>query len=172
MSDDTPTLSSVVGSMAFQIEHRFGAGDVANLRRASGAWSPAFWRLLFECVPEKWRTTSSQESRWATVAAMLATCVGLHVPQSRAGQALAEAGWSELRLVRLLEARGDQLEPMIRQVAQYLASKQQRCNFTDIAALVIYQDDAKPAAEDARMAVARNYYRALLKKPTNQGENQ
>lgn len=170
MSSDEYRLSSAVGSMAHRIDNTLGNGDVAALRRAaSGAYAPAFWRLIIELVPESRRSGPVMEQRWACVTSLLATCAGLHDPKVRAGRALAESNWSETRLVRLLEAREEQLESAIRQVGHYLASKQHRANLAELAALLVHQDG--DAADSCRLAVARSYYQSEFQQASKKGED-
>lgn len=152
-------FEGAVGRMTHRIANELSNGDVAALRRASsGVFSGAFWRLLLEEIPEDRRRTPADESRWGTAIGLLALCRGLHNPKTRAGAALAEGGWSETRLVRLLEARDEQLDAGLRQVGHYLTSKQLNANLADLAKLAIYQSGDH--AERVRLDIARAYYKA------------
>lgn len=164
---DRVTRAQVIGKLAHAIEHQLPTGDVAELRRISPdqPYTPALWKLLLSYVPESWVAGADRdckEARWAAVLMGMAFTAGLHQPGLPLGQALANAGWSELRFVRLLRERGDALTGEVRRVAQYLASKSQSANWADVAALVLDQEG--DWAEKNRRRIARSYYRALYKK--------
>jgi hypothetical protein len=72
------------------------------------------------------------------------------------GRALAEANVSELRFLRLLEARGPQLADTLRTVVHHLVSRAQRFRIEDVAALVLFGDRE---GADAGRRIARDFYR-------------
>jgi len=158
------TRRSVVGKVAHAIEHQLGPGDVAALRRLSPGdpAAPALWKLLLTCVPQSWAAgpdRDEKERRWAALFTGMAHAAGLHDPAVPMGRALAEAGWSELRFVRLLRDRDEGLAERVRRLAQYLASKSQRADWTGVANLLLDQDGEW--AERHRRDLARDYYRTL-----------
>src|SRR5690606_24125613 len=114
-----PTLRSIVGSLAGAIDNDLSNVELAELRRISPQqpYSSTLWKLLLAYVPES-RTSGPEqdlrERRWATLLMGLTHCKGLHAPKIPLGQALAEVGWSELRFVRLMQARGEGLELELR----------------------------------------------------------
>jgi CRISPR system Cascade subunit CasB len=134
-------------------------GDLAELRRIKPdePYTPALWRILLNYVPNDDQLSAERERRWAILLMAMATCAGLHDPSTDFGAALADAGWSELRFVRLLEARGDNLDKQLRRVAQYLASKDQQANWADAAWLLFVQQGDH--ASTTRQRIARSYYR-------------
>jgi CRISPR system Cascade subunit CasB len=149
-------------------EGRLPSGDRAALRRIApdAPVTPALWKVLYdlniaepdyEHVTEEAQT--AYERNWGLLLMGLSYCAGLHDYDVPLGKALARAGWSETRFVRLLEADADTLPTLIRRMAQYLASKQQRADWTDVAYLLFTRDGDK--AETTRLHIARNYYRTL-----------
>ena len=120
-----------VGKIAVMMEQKgvLSSGEKAELRRISPdePFTPALWRLLLILNLDKspWHKQQVWERRWATLMMGMAHCAGLHDYQTSFGEALAEAGWSELRFVKLMRARGEILEKYLRRVAQFLSSKQQ-----------------------------------------------
>ena len=160
---DEPTLSEVVGRIAARLEG-LSTGEQAELRRISPdePYSPTLWRVLLECVPEYWteRTDDDEqariERRWATLLMAMAMNVGGHTYSHTLGEALAEHGWSEVRFVRLMRADGDTLVKQVRRLAQWMASKELNCDWTDVARLLLNQ--AGEWAEKHRRDIARDYY--------------
>jgi CRISPR system Cascade subunit CasB len=166
-------LTSTVHSIARflnrdEYEGGISTGDLAELRRINPEkpYTPALWKILFHHVPDHDQLSPSRERRWAILLQAMATCVGLHEPSIDFGAALAEAGWSELRFVRLMEARGDSLDKQLRRLAKYLASKNQEANWADAAWLLFVQEGQH--AKNTRQLIARSYYR---RKYVNENEN-
>ncbi|AWV88250.1 type I-E CRISPR-associated protein Cse2/CasB [Bradymonas sediminis] len=169
--DGEKTLRSVLGAIAAAFERNaqgqrggLSNGDMAELRRISPdkPYTPALWRILLDFVPDGWVAgpdRDQKERQWATLLMAMAICAGQHDPYKRLGSALAEAGWSELRFVRLLRARDARLEAEVRRLSQYLSSKGTPANFGDLAQLLFHQDGE--LAENRRRQIARSYYRAL-----------
>jgi CRISPR type I-E-associated protein CasB/Cse2 len=139
-----------------------GPGPRAELRRLApdGAGGPAYWRVLVELLPEAESRNASEAGRaleernWATLMALAVH--GIDLPALELGAALAQAGFSPLRLARLLEAEGPTLEHELRQAVRFLASKGLGTRLRDLAALVF----ANPNLEIARRNVARSFYRS------------
>lgn len=158
-------LRSVVGRVARIISgDGLSTGDVAELRRISPErpYTPALWKLLLACVPPPWTAGPDQdekERRWAALFMGMAMTQGLHTPEVPLGAALARAGWSELRFVRLMRERGDALTAQVRRMASYLGSKSQPADWTEVAHLLLDQEGVW--AERHRMRIARSYYSTL-----------
>ncbi len=160
------TLST--GDIAVRIARavaRLDPGPAAALRRGplAGAGAAAFWKLMADHdIPAK-RTEA-----WATVvhATAILTPVGRAVGDDTAasahdaslsmGGALYGAGLSELRLARLLGAkgrvRGDQLVRLCRRLAR--DAEHRRFDVGTLARFVVRGD------EDTDRRIARDYYRA------------
>lgn len=148
----------------------FSTGELAELRRIDPEqpYTPALWRTLVGYEIDQgwgdgeWR--EALEERWAALLMGMAHTVGLHDYSTPLGAALAEAGWSETRFVRLMDSRGTRLIEEIRRVAQYLSSKSQPADWAQVADLVLDQD--ADWAERQRRDIARDYYRRLNKLET------
>ena len=160
------TIHSVVGKIAYAMENHLSNRDLAQLRRASPAepYTPALWKVLLTYVPPSWTGGSKQDEKerlWAHLLQGMAMTAGLHSQGTPLGWALAQAGWSELRFVRLMQARGDGLAKEIRRLASFLSSKSQTADWLDIAQLLFNQEGER--AERHRRHIARNYYQALYR---------
>jgi len=142
--DDAIEPRQAVGRAAAMLHPETGSlpnGDRAALRRIDPDTpvTPTLWKVLFDLDQDEspdWIRQTKWEQRWATLLMGMAHCAGLHDYEVPLGQALAEAGWSETRFVRLLEAEEDTLPVLIRRMAQYLASKQQPANWDDVRQLL------------------------------------
>ena len=166
-TDTAPDLGTTIGKIASYIgrdeysEAGISTGDLAELRRINPdePYTPALWKILLQFVPNHDHLSARQEQRWAILLMAMGNCAGLHDYATSFGKALAQAGWSELRFVRLMEARGDNLTKELRRLSQYLASKDQRANWADAAYLLFSQDG--DSAQTIRQNIARDYYKQL-----------
>lgn len=157
-------LSSLVGRLAHAIDRELSPGDVAALRRfdADDPGGPAFWKLAATVLPDavgEGPGAEELERRWAAIACGMALTSGQHAPGRAAGEALADAGFAELRFVRLLRAHGDPLLHALRTTARFLASKAIPLDWRDLAALVL--SDGRSDEERVRRRIARSYYGQL-----------
>ncbi len=158
------SVRSVIGKIAYAMEHYLSNGDLAQLRRTSAAnpYTPALWKVLLTHVPPSWTAGPKQDEKerfWATLLQGMAMTAGLHDPHTPLGRALVQAGWSELRFVRLMQARGDGLVKEVRRLASFLASKSQMADWSDVAQLLLNQEGEW--AEHHRRRIARKYYQEL-----------
>jgi len=160
-------LGRAVGAIARRLDPQSGAlsrGESAELRRISPGkpFTPTLWRILYEldrADAPGWINQAEWERRWATLLMCMAYCPGLHDYHVPLGSGLAKAGWSELRFARLLRAEREGLEIGLRRMAQYLSSKTQPVDWTDVARLLFYQKG--DTGEDIRLSIARTYYRTV-----------
>ena len=161
------SLGSVVGRLAHALQAELPPGVVADLRRLSPGdpASPAFFKIAAGYLePAGWLSgdgprRDQSERRWGALLCGMAHTVGLHQPGARLGRALAEAGYSELRLVRLLQSRGAGLLDTVRLTARFLAAKGQAVDWSELARLVL--SDGQQHAESVRRGVSRDYFRNL-----------
>ncbi len=155
---------TLVARLAAAVDEQLSPGDLADLRRLrpEDPSSPAFWKLcvahLSTVLPPDGEHREEAERRWAAVLGVLAHLRGLHRPDRPLGRALAEAGLSELRLLRLLRARGQALYDVVRGVVHYLAQKAEPADLGQLADLVLDQDGDR--AESIRRRIARDFYAA------------
>ncbi len=165
------TLRQVIGGLMAALDRDLSPGGVAALRRLSPGdpGGTAFWRVvagyLEGQLPPGGEARDLAEQRWASILCGMATTAGLNRFGRSAGEALADAGVSEQRFDRLLRATGARLHDELRTVARFVASKGEELDWTDLARLVL--TDGTEAAELARRALARTYYRTLHRLETN-----
>jgi len=172
-SEDTDlNIGQVVGKIASLMKEKgaLSSGDLAELRRISPdqPFTPALWRLLlmFDLHESPgWISQEQWERRWATLLMVMAHNIGLQNYSISFGQALVNAGWSELRFVQLMKSKGETLEKHLRRVAQFLASKNQEADWSGAARLLFTQSGE--VGEKIRLSISRNYYSALYKKENN-----
>lgn len=157
-----PTIAELVNRADFALQKTLSNGDIARLRRLKPGQvaGSVLWRLIpEEALPSGEPALVEAELRWSAVLSAMALAKGLHARGRRPGVALAEAGLSELRLSRLLEARGERLLGEIRSLGRLLNAKAVTVDWSDVAWLVFGQDSDRH--ESSRRNVARDYYRTL-----------
>jgi len=161
---------------------RLAPGPLAQLRRGAlrGAGAPAFWSLA-----ERHRLPSEGErrDRWAAVMQGMAIMtprgdarrtgakVSTHDSGAPLGWQLAagedgRAAFSELRLLRLLNATGEARRDLALRACRMLASRDMRCDWRQFARLILYDD----AAETARR-VAYDYFAEVDAKRPREADN-
>ncbi len=144
--------------------YRADPGEIAALRRAgAGTSSPVFWRVLMADVPEELRKGHAGESLWAGLFTAFAVLAPLGSGRGEAlGKALAETGYSELRLVRLLRADSAAMAGELATAARWLVAKGRAADWRDFAEFALSRldlgaDSDHPAARH----IARTYFRAV-----------
>lgn len=155
LPDTIGRLASLLGSP------HFPAGDRASLRR----WSPgqpvplAFYRLWlrhFEDDPPH----ESRIGTWMGIVWGIATLgPDSHSASRPLGQALADAGFSEERLERLLSAPDEIRIDMFISAVRYLAAKDAQFDWTEAATFLLTTDAGKRELINRR--IAQQYYRHL-----------
>lgn len=171
-------LRSVVGKLATKMSREleqggFGRGELAELRRLDAdqgvsSSTLTFWRIVVgELEPHGLigETARAETLRpWIVILRAMAELAGLHRPGIRLGEALQQAGVSEMRLVRLLRAEGPDLGEQIRPLTHQLRSAGIGVDVRDLAELVL--SDATGArgrdtwSETARRRIASAYFRS------------
>lgn len=164
----TPPKASSLASTVGRLAHAIGAdhypnGDRAALRR----WAPgqplplAFYRLWLRQMNEELPAEAATQA-WMLVAWSLATLgAEAHPPERTWGQALAESGFAEGRLERLLSAPADVRPDLFMAAVRFLAAKGERFDLTEAARFLITSDADKREAVHRRIAQA--FYRHLPK---------
>ena len=135
----------------------FPPGDRAKLRRLSASAPPsvAFLRFAFAHLPEGWER---RQELWQTLVAGVALMYPQQHDASRPlGRALAEAGYAEARLERLLAAQDDTRRTLLLRAIRFLRAKNMGCRFSDFAHLLGLGDNPEAASQ----RIARDYFRAL-----------
>lgn len=155
-------LAGAIGRLDHWLSQKHRRGDVAEIRRLNteSPDRPAFWKAISACLPDDRALSEDEERRWARVLAGMARMApGGHDPHARLGVTLCEAGWSELRLSKLLSAPGESASILIRRLASFLAAREMRVNWIELAALLLATHPDK--VESIRRRVASDYYRTL-----------
>lgn len=132
-------------------------GDLASLRRLDPERpdAAAFFRIVVTVAPE---AGPDSMRRYARLVQILALNPDALKP-GRLGNALAAADVSEGRVLKLLAARGPALARQLHLIARRLANAG-ALPYRQLATLVLESDDS-PRAEDVRLSIARDYWRAL-----------
>ncbi len=158
---------TLVNRAAHAVDRTLSPGDVAALRHldpdnpAALAFFKVAAQLLEGALAEDEPARTEDELRWATILSALAVAKGLHWPGRPLGVALASAGFSELRLTRLLRARGDQVFPAVRGAAQFLAAKAEPFDALHLALLVL--SEGRSDEEKVRRDIARSFFKPMPK---------
>ena len=137
-------------------------GTLAALRRAnSSSPPPAFYRVAVAVLDEhlaRFADSGPQrddiESRWTVIVSAMANAQGF-LAAVPLGEALAKAGVTEMRFLRLLEANTAQLPELVRNVVHQLVQKGQPFDPNDLADLVLAVDEDR----SPRRKLARSFYR-------------
>lgn len=140
----------------------FPTGDRAALRRMSpGQPLPmAFYRFALRHLPENWETRLAD---WVTlVAGMAIMYPSIHRPDQGLGAALAEAGYAEARLERLLASEGDTRRSLLLRAARFAGAKGIAFNWADGARLLLTSDAEK--REELHRRIARDFYISQTRK--------
>lgn len=150
-------------ALARQVQH-LGTGPLARLRRLdpqrADTWPTDFWKLFsahIEPLLGEEATTELVQRRWATI---LGAFAQVDPGGPHPGTALAQVGYSELRLNRLLSARDDRLLDEFRAAARFLAAKKMPVDVGQLARLVLYDPDSS-AGDGVRRHLAGAYFRTL-----------
>lgn len=157
MSDDTDERqeSGAVAKTALSIAATLAGsdpGEKAQARRMDQDGAPLFWRLA-----ARLEIRPADESNWLRFTRMVALLTpatqrgSIHDKDRPLGAALAEAGVSELRLARLLAARGDARLEALERAIRALSRANPKLNVVDLAWAVL---------KDNPRNLARDYYRS------------
>ncbi len=151
---------------------RIGTGVAARLRRMDPqAPETVFWSVLADAVPPELKTTTLAEAGWMIVLNGMATMSpDPHVGGIQLGRILAETGYSEMRLTRLLRAGSrEDLAREIGVACRWLRAKGRAVDWIGLAAFVFTQLGVRlPGMRQVGPdAVARGYFDtiAMLAKP-------
>ena len=157
LASPTGRLAGVIGAP------HYPAADRAALRR----WVPgqsvplAFYRLWLRHIGED-LPSETQTEAWMTLAWGLATMgAGAHRPGRPLGEALAEAGYSEARLERLLAAPDALRGYLFMSAVRFLAAKNDAFDWLEAATFLLASDANK--RERVHRRIAQAYFRYLPK---------
>lgn len=156
-----PSLYQRIGRLAAVLaaEH-FPNSDRAALKRMTpGATPPlAFYRLWLRHLADE-LPSLEQTPAWMVIAAGLAAAPPqAHRPGRGFGQALAESGWHEARLERLLAADADgQQTKLAADALRFLAACGEAFDWSELGRLLLARSD--DASDAIHRRIATDYYR-------------
>ncbi len=152
------SLESTIGHVAGVIgSEGFPTGERAALRRISPSHPPplAFYRFALRHLGEGWETRLAD---WMTLVAGIALMSpNAHRPDRGLGRALAESGYAEARLERLLASEGSTRRTLLLRTARFLAAKGGPCNWSEVAQLLLSREPEK--RERINRRIAQDYFR-------------
>ena len=160
----------------------FPRGDLAALRRMTPGdpAAAAYWRLMAE---GDLLGSPVVEGKWALVLQGIALMTptanrgggerSAHAQGVPVGSALFLGGdptrnsalYSEMRLNRLLSARGPVLHALLARMFRMLASEGVSFDWGEMARFILNEGYDEERAEQARRRIARAYYRAERRRP-------
>ena len=152
------TIPKLAGQVA-----RLAPGPAAALRRGRIAevGNPAFWQLMAEHAPD---AIGDRLRRWAVIMQAIAILTpkgralekrSAHDASNPMGAALFEAGISELRLARLLSARGEMRRDLVIRSCRRMSAKGAiQFDLRTLGTLILSDED------NAARWIARTYYSA------------
>lgn len=154
------SLAATVGRLAGVIGHpHYPTGDRAALKR----WAPgqplplAFYRLWLRHIEDD-LPTETQAPAWMALAWGMATLGAASLRMERPlGRALAESGFAEARLERLLGAPDDLRVELFMSAVRFLAAKNESFNWLDAATFLLTTD--AQARERVCRRIALAFYR-------------
>lgn len=162
MSTPAPT-ENLQGRVASLMRQFVRPDFPGSARAAFKRWAPgqppplAYYRLLLQ-QPGDELPASTQTEAWMLLAWALSQGIE-HQAERSLGRALAEAGYAEARLERLLAAAPELLPELAAAMLRFLAAKAQACNLHELARLLLTRDD--PAREVLHRRLAIDFFRHL-----------
>ena len=143
-------------------------GDKASLRRMNPASpnSAVFWKLM----SQRGISRNADVRKWGLIMhgmALMSHAAGqAHNARIRVGRALYEGDgsrppfYSEDRLSTLFAARGTALQSILARLFRMLASQRCAFNWREMAWFILNEGSDEQRADEARIEIARAYYRA------------
>lgn len=151
------SLASHIGHIASVIgSDRFPTGERATLRRMNPGQPPplTFYRFALRHLPDRWERSLPE---WVTLVAGIALMSPhAHRLDHGLGRALAEAGYAEARLERLLAADGDTRRTLLLRATRFVAARASPFNWVDAAQLLLVQEEEQ--RERLHRRIARDFY--------------
>ena len=165
LGESPPVLAQAIAYLAGVIDSDdFPPGERASLRRWAPGEPPSlgFYRFAFRHLPDNWERRGEEWMTFLTCLALM--CPRPHRPDVPLGTALAQTGYAESRLERLLATEGRALHILLLRAARFLRAKNAGCNCIDIADLL----GIRSSAAKSRLRIARSYYHEIRTTSTPQ----
>ena len=155
--DSGQGLGAVLARVAAEVgRDTFPTGTRAALRRMRPEHPPplAFYRFASDLLPGNWEAMLSE---WVTLVAGVALMSpGAHQRSAAMGAVLAQEGYAEARLERLLSAQGATLRTLALRCARFLASRGSPFDWMDMAWLLLARDPKR--RERINRKIAKDFY--------------
>lgn len=163
VSDPRLDLASRIGRLAAVLSaDSYPGSDRAALKRHAPGQPPplAFYRLWLRHMQSD-PPNEDAAGAWALLSWGLASCgPEAHRPDKSLGQALAECGYSEARVERLLAASDDDMRlALVAGLVRFVAAKGAAFDWTHLAQLLLTRDAS--LRERIHVRIASDYYRHL-----------
>jgi len=160
----------LAGAIDRLAEHAATA-DLAALRRLDPdrPRAGAFFRLMALAPSDPLAGAGDRFARWGLVVWMLAQTPGRRADRPL-GAALAEADFSEVRMNRLLAARGDGFRAQLRRAVRFLAQRSGGVPYRELGELILCEGHRETRAERLRLRIARDYWRSEGARETDRTE--
>ncbi len=159
------SLEEKIRALAARMSRRteeggLGTGEMAELRRwrYGGEVHPTAWRLLARYAHNAQGVMGmASENRWlAVLAGMAHMSPQPHRSGANPGRVLAEAGYSETRLHKLLNSQDEAFLDAVDRTCRFLRAKGAAVDWTRFAPFILTLDPDK--AEIHRRTLARDYF--------------
>ena len=160
-SPSAPVGRSTLATIARHLARDdYPPGDLAQLRRLDPERPDgrAFWQLVAHHAPAALDDERAARALAICLRGMAIMREFLAGEPRRLGTALAEAGVTELRVLRLLRADADRLAEELRQLARLLASKGEAGRFDWGEAYDLVRSAGTEREAEVRRRIARDYY--------------
>jgi len=118
----------------------------------------AYFRFALRYLPSSWE---QQLDDWIAITAGIALMSPqAHDPERKMGRALAEVGFSEERLERLLSSDGEVRRLLLLRAARFLAAKSKAMNWVEGAQLLLTPKGER--RESLHRRIAKDFYDVLV----------
>ncbi len=162
-----PTLGTAIDRLSYRLTDKdVSLGELADLRHlARGEKNQAFWRVLTREVPDKFSSGKDRENIWAALFAAYALLAPLGNGRGiSVGSALADTGYSEPRLLRLLRADKKQILDELVTAARWLAAHGSTADWLEFARFALSRLDENAGSEHyTARKIAHDYFTVIAR---------
>jgi hypothetical protein len=144
--------------------------------RARSASETAGLRVLVEAGAPVETMSPAETKSWIWLTHCMSLMSATHrnphsaANEARPGFVLQRIGYSEKRLGRLLDAQGEMFQTLLENAARSMASAGKRVNWSKIAPLILSVQPRSPWAENARIAICRDFLLASINSSSAKGK--
>lgn len=156
-------MIEIIQQLANTVNNELSSGELADMRRLSLSEMPGaiFWKLISHHQLDV--SHPKTEEKWMLLFFCLGHLKGSNARGPHLGRSLANAEFSEARLLKLLKAEESAFSHQLRSAVRYLAVKGEDVNLLHIALLIFSEGEKRITI---RKQIAGDYYYQLnIKKP-------